>query len=211
MIFIWFAIAVTEGYLIGSLNYSIIFSKLFMHSDVRLSGSGNAGSTNMMRSYGWKAGVITLATDFFKTFIATVIAWALFKFNCPEWIQPAVALTGLCCCIGHCFPIFFKFRGGKGVAVGAITSLMVDWRCFVIIIATFLIFTAISKYVSLGSMLGALAFPVSLAFFTDFSIKQELITFIVSVLVAALIIFLHRKNIVRIVTGKESKLSFKKK
>ena len=211
MIYVWFAVAAIGGYLIGSLNYSIIFSKIFMHSDVRSSGSGNAGSTNMMRNYGWKAGLITLLTDFLKTFVATIGVWAIFILNYPQLVQPAVALTGLCCCIGHCFPVFFKFKGGKGVAVGAITSLMVDWRCFVIIIITFLVFTAISKYVSLGSMLGAAAFPISLAFITDFSDMCQVATFIISILVAALIIFLHRKNIVRLITGKENKLSFNKK
>ena len=211
MIVFWFAIAAICGYLVGSLNYSIIFSKIFMHSDIRSSGSGNAGSTNMMRSYGWRAGLVTLVTDFSKTFVVTIGVWAAFTLNYPQYVQTAVALTGLCCCIGHCFPIFFKFKGGKGVAVGAITSLMVDWRCFVIIIATFLIFTAISKYVSLGSMLGAAAFPISLAFFTDYSDNMQIATFIISILVAALIIFLHRKNIVRLITGKESKLSFNKK
>ena len=211
MMFFWFALVAVGGYLIGSLNYSIIFSKVFLHSDVRSSGSGNAGSTNMMRSYGWRAGVITLITDFSKTFVATVGAWAIFTLNCPQWVQPAVALTGFCCCLGHCFPVFFKFKGGKGVAVGGIMSIMVDWRCGIAVFAAFLIFVAISKYVSLGSVMGAAAFPVSLAFFTDFSSKQDVTTLIIAALVAALIIFLHRKNIVRIVTGKESRLSFKKK
>lgn len=211
MMFFWFALVAIGGYLIGSLNYSIIFSKVFMHSDVRSSGSGNAGSTNMMRSFGWRAGVITLITDFSKTVVATVGAWAIFTLNCPQWVQPAVALTGLCCCIGHCFPVFFKFKGGKGVAVGGIMSIMVDWRCGIAVFAAFLIFAAISKYVSLGSIMGAAAFPSSLAFFTDFSSRQDVTTLIIAILVAVLIIFLHRKNIVRIVTGKESRLSFKKK
>lgn len=211
MMFFWFALVAIGGYLIGSLNYSIIFSKVFMHSDVRSSGSGNAGSTNMMRSYGWRAGVITLITDFSKTVVATVGAWAIFTLNCPQWVQPAVALTGLCCCIGHCFPVFFRFKGGKGVAVGGIMSIMVDWRCGIAVFAAFLIFAAISKYVSLGSIMGAAAFPTSLAFFTDFSSRQDVMTLIIAILVAVLIIFLHRKNIVRIVTGKESRLSFKKK
>lgn len=211
MMFFWFALVAIGGYLIGSLNYSIIFSKVFMHSDVRSSGSGNAGSTNMMRSFGWRAGVITLITDFFKTVVATVGAWAIFTLNCPQWVQPAVALTGLCCCIGHCFPVFFKFKGGKGVAVGGIMSIMVDWRCGIAVFAAFLIFAAISKYVSLGSIMGAAAFPSSLVFFTDFSSRQDVTTLIIAILVALLIIFLHRKNIVRIVTGKESRLSFKKK
>lgn len=211
MMFFWFALVAIGGYLIGSLNYSIIFSKVFMHSDVRSSGSGNAGSTNMMRSYGWRAGVITLITDFSKTVVATVGAWAIFTLNCPQWVQPAVALTGLCCCIGHCFPVFFRFKGGKGVAVGGIMSIMVDWRCGIAVFAAFLIFAAISKYVSLGSIMGAAAFPTSLAFFTNFSSRQDVMTLIIAILVAVLIIFLHRKNIVRIVTGKESRLSFKKK
>lgn len=211
MMYVWFAVFALAGYLIGSLNNSIILSKAVMHSDIRSSGSGNAGSTNMMRNYGWKFGVATLALEFSKAFIAAGAARLFFSFYYPENAQLAAAFTGLCCCIGHCFPVFFKFKGGKGVAVGAITSLMVDWRCFVIIIITFLIFTSISRYVSLGSMLGAAAFPGSLVFFTDFSSKTSVITFIISILVASLIIFLHRKNISRLIKGTESKLSFKKK
>ncbi len=211
MIFVWFLIAAAVGYFVGSLNYSIIFSKLVMHSDVRTKGSGNAGSTNMMRSFGWGVGVSTLIVDFLKTFVATFAIWALFSFVCPDWRQTGVALCGLCCVLGHCFPVFFKFKGGKGVAVGGITSLMVDWRCFVIIVITFLVFTAISKYVSLGSVMGALAFPASLPFFTDFGTAQGIATYIMSILTAGIIIILHRKNIVRIVKGEEHRLTFKKK
>ena len=90
-------------------------------------------------------------------------------------------------------------------------SIMVDWRCGIAVFAAFLIFAAISKYVALGSIMGAAAFPSSLVFFTDFSSRQDVTTLIIAILVAVLIIFLHRKNIVRIVTGKESRLSFKKK
>ena len=210
MTLVWFLLVIVGGYLIGSLNYSIIYSRVFMNTDVRKRGSGNAGSTNMMRTYGWKAGVITLCTDFLKAFLVTLGAWAIFVINCPDWTQSGVAAAGLSCAIGHCFPAFFGFRGGKGVAVGAIMSLMVDWRCFLVIIATFLVFVAITRYVSLGSMCGALAFPISLAFFIDLSSVQNIITFGCACCVAALIIVLHRKNIQRLFKGTESKITFKK-
>jgi len=209
MIFLFILTAVLS-YIIGSLNYSIIFSKIFMNTDVRSSGSGNAGSTNMMRNYGWKAGVITLLTDFLKTFVVTFGTWILFTIYYPVWVQPAVAVSGLFCVLGHCFPVFFSFKGGKGVAVGAITSLLVDWRCFIVIVASFLIFVAISKHISLGSVIGAIAFPASFAFFNDFHTLQGSISFTVTLIICLLVVFLHRKNIVRIFKGTESKLSFKK-
>lgn len=208
---VWFLAAAIFSYLLGSLNFSIIFSNKVMGGDVRNSGSGNAGSTNMLRSYGWKVGVLTLGMDFLRTFLVILCVVLVFDRVAPDWRQTAAAVSGFCVELGHCFPLFFKFKGGKGVAVGAIISLMVDWRCFLIIIVTFLIATAISKYVSLGSMLGALAFPCSFAFFADFSTVQGTLAFIVSILVSGLIIILHRQNISRLIKGEESKLSFHKK
>ena len=207
---LWFLIVAVVSYLVGSLNYSIIVSNVFIRTDIRTKGSGNAGSTNMMRNYGWKAGVITLLTDFLKTIAVTNGAWSVFVLYNPEYARAAVAVAGFCCALGHCFPAFFGFKGGKGVAVGAMTILMVDWRCFLVTLAAFLIFTSISRYVSLGSVMGALSFAVTLWFLVDFSRISDIITYVFALILVVMVVFLHRKNIARIFKGTESKISFKK-
>lgn len=207
---LWFFIVAVVSYLVGSLNYSIIVSNVFIRTDIRTKGSGNAGSTNMMRNYGWKAGVITLLTDFLKTIAVTNGAWSVFILYNPEYARAAVAVAGFCCALGHCFPAFFGFKGGKGVAVGAMTILMVDWRCFLVTLAAFLIFTSISRYVSLGSVMGALSFAVTLWFLVDFSRISDIITYVFALILVVMVVFLHRKNIARIFKGTESKISFKK-
>ena len=208
---LWFVFISVAAYIIGSLNYSIIVSSVFTESDIRSKGSGNAGSTNMMRNYGWRAGVVTLCTDFLKTFAVTNGAWSIFHLYAPEYAQTAVAVAGFFCAVGHCFPVFFKFKGGKGIAVGGMTILMVDWRSFLIVVAMFLIFTSISRYVSLGSIMGAVSFVVSLFFFLDFTKTCDIITYVFTAALVIMVIFIHRNNIVRIVKGTESKISFKKK
>ncbi len=212
MVYILFPAVALIGYLIGSLNYSIMFSRVFMNTDIRSKGSGNAGSTNMLRNYGWRVGVITLATDFLKTYAATITAWALFGHFLPDsdLARTAVAVAGLFCALGHCYPVYFGFKGGKGVAVGGLTVLMVDFRCFLVVAGTFLICVALFRYVSLGSVLGATSFPVSLAFIVDFSKPQDIVTFVIATLLALLVICLHNKNIVRLFKGTETKISFKK-
>lgn len=207
----WFIFVAAAAYIIGSLNYSIIVSNAFTHSDIREKGSGNAGSTNMMRNFGWKAGVVTLCTDFLKTFAVTNGAWSIFViFDNMEYARTAVAVAGLFCAVGHCFPVFFKFKGGKGVAVGGMTILMVDWRCFMVVVAAFLICVLLTRHVSLGSIMGAAAFPISLFFLLDFTVVANIISFAAATVLAVMVIAMHHKNIVRLIKGTESKISFKK-
>lgn len=204
-----FAVAVA-AYFIGSLNYSIIVSRVFIKSDIRSKGSGNAGSTNMLRNYGWSAGIITLITDFMKTIVTTLGAWSIFVVTFPEFTKLAVAIAGLFCAVGHCFPVYFGFKGGKGVAVGAMTILAVDYRSFLLVIAVFVLLVAIFKYISLGSIAGAITFPVSLAFFTDYSYLPDVLALICAVILASMVVILHSPNIFRIIKRTESKFSFKK-
>lgn len=211
MMYLLFALVAVIAYVIGSFNYSIILSTVFMNADIRSKGSGNAGSTNMLRNYGWSAGVITLLTDFMKTIVATLGAWAVFIQTYPDLAKTATAVAGFFCAVGHCFPVFFKFKGGKGVAVGAMMILMVDFRSFLVVIGAFLILVALFRYISLGSMAGAASFPISLAFFTDYSNVADVITLGFAIAVATMVIALHTPNIVRLVKGTESKLSFSKK
>lgn len=210
MIYLLLIFVAVAAYFIGSLNYSIIFSTVFMKNDIRTKGSGNAGSTNMLRNYGWSAAVITLFTDFMKTIVATLGAWAVFILIFPAFAQTATAVAGFFCAVGHCFPVFFGFKGGKGVAVGAMTILMVDVRSFIIVVLIFLLLVALFRYVSLGSVAGAAAFPASLAFFTDFSIVSDAAVFVFASLLAVMVILLHAPNIVRLFKGEESKIKFKR-
>ncbi len=210
MIYLALLLTAVIAYIVGSLNYSIIVSNVFTKTDIRTKGSGNAGSTNMMRNYGWKAGVITLITDFIKTIAITNGAWSVFIQMFPEYARTAVAVAGLFCAVGHCFPVFFNFKGGKGVAVGAMTILMVDYRCFIVTVSLFLLFVSIFRFVSLGSIMGALSFPISLAFIVDFSNTADIVTYVCSTVLVVMVVLLHSENIVRLFKGTESKISFKK-
>ena len=132
------------GYLLGSVSISIILSRAF-GVDIRKKGSGNAGATNMARSFGLLAGFATLAGDFLKAVIVMYVGWRL----CGDW---GLMAGGMACTTGHCFPLFYDFRGGKGISVGAAIGLMIDWRVFVGIIAVFLIAAFLSKKASFGSL-----------------------------------------------------------
>ncbi len=211
MIYLWFFVIIVGAYLIGSINYSILLSEVFGGSDIRSKGSGNAGSTNMLRSFGWKAGVLTLMCDFMKTFVATLSAWAIFKLYFPEYVQLATALAGLLCAIGHCFPLYFGFKGGKGVAVGAIMILMTDWRCFVVALIVFLLFVLTTRYISLGSTMAGVSFPISFALIIGLNNMRDILTLILAIILAVMVLILHRQNFVRLFKGEENKFSFKHK
>ncbi len=211
MIYLWFIIVAVGAYLIGSINNSILMSEVFTGSDIRSKGSGNAGSTNMLRSFGWKAGVLTLMSDFMKTFVATLSAWAIFTIHFPECVRLATALAGLFCAIGHCFPLYFGFKGGKGVAVGAIMILMTDWRCFVVALSVFLILVLATRFISLGSTMAGVSYPISFALIIGLNNIYDILTFVAAMALAVMVLIMHRKNFVRIFKGTENKFSFKHK
>ncbi len=197
------------AYLLGSVNFSIIFSKRLLNSDVRTKGSGNAGSTNMLRSYGWIYAVLTLIFDFLKAFVVLLAAKLIFRSY--VYCQLIVALVGLACVVGHCFPIFFKFKGGKGVAVGAMAILMVDYKAFIIVVVLFLISVILTRFVSLGSIVGAVAFPLSCAFLLDYTDPYDIWTLVCTIIIGLLVIYMHRSNIYRLCKGTERKFSFSNK
>lgn len=185
-----FAFILIGGYLLGSVSFSIIFSRL-KGRDVREQGSGNAGATNMARSFGLGAGFLTLAGDFLKAVIVMAVARALEG----DW---GLMAGGVACITGHCFPVFYHFRGGKGISVGAAIGLAIDWRVFVGIVAVFLIAAFLSKKVSLGSFCAAVAVIVlSLVF------AVPLPRLLLAVYAALLAIFQHRANLRRLAEGTE--------
>lgn len=194
------------SYLVGSINCSILISKI-MKKDVRNSGSGNAGATNMVRAFGPAIGVITMLGDFLKTLIPLVITRILFKDE-AYW-QAMVAFSGFFCSMGHAFPIYFGFRGGKAVTVVGMVFLVMDWRCFAIGISVFIITVAISKFVSLGSILAGFSGPITMFIVTkDWSNRWFVSACLLAL--AIMVLILHRENVKRLFKGTERQFKFKK-
>ncbi len=196
-------------YLLGSINTSIILSKVFYHDDIRNHGSGNAGATNALRTYGKKFGALTFLGDFFKAVIATLIGSLLLSGTLGG------AIAGLFVMIGHMFPIFYDFKGGKGVACAAAVVLFLEPISFLILFTFFVIIVLGTRYVSLGSCMGIALFPVIATM-----IEKLYVAFtgqglgavpVAGVIMAVLVVYMHRANIKRLLNGTESKLSLGKK
>jgi len=193
------------AYLVGSIPTSVWYGKIFHGIDVRQHGSGNAGATNSLRTFGKKAGIIVLIVDFLKGFLA-VKAASLFSTETDN-ILPLI--MGLAVITGHIFPIFAQFRGGKGVAtaMGVLVATF-PWAALGCVL-TFMIVVFVTKYVSLASLLGALAFPIQLTFnFWNDNANKYAIGFASVIFVILLI--MHRENIQRLIQGTESKFGAKK-
>lgn len=195
-------------YLLGSLNFGIILSKLLYHEDIRSFGSGNAGSTNMLRTYGKKTAALTLACDMLKGALAVLIGGLLLNPAAGAKID-GIAIAALFVVLGHIFPCFYHFKGGKGVATIAMVILVTRPLIFVLLLAVFIVIVAGTRYVSLGSIISVMLFPVLLnRLDTDYPMGWY---HFISVFMALLIVFMHRSNIKRLLAGKESKVSFGKK
>jgi glycerol-3-phosphate acyltransferase PlsY len=193
------------AYLVGSIPTAVWYGKIFHGIDVRQHGSGNAGATNSLRTFGKKAGIIVLIVDFLKGFLA-VKAASLFSTETDN-ILPLI--MGLAVITGHIFPIFAQFRGGKGVAtaMGVLVATF-PWAALGCVL-TFMIVVFVTKYVSLASLLGALAFPIQLTFnFWHDNANKYAIGFASVIFVILLI--MHRENIQRLIQGTESKFGAKK-
>ena len=202
------------SYLLGSINSAIIISKIFYGEDVRTKGSGNAGTTNVLRNYGKGAALGTLLGDMLKTAISIAIAGIVFGFGYagPISVSEMCYIAGLFSIIGHVFPIYYGFKGGKGVLSTATMVLILSPIVFLVLIALFIGVVAFSKYVSLGSVLAASLFPVVLhGYFAVFSVPMPGLMALSSILLAILIVWCHRTNLVRISNRTENKLSFGKK
>ena len=199
------------AYLIGSVNFSVILSKKMAGFDVREKGSGNAGTTNMLRSVGKKAAALTLICDILKGIVAILIAmfigWAFQVENQSLLVQ----IAGIAVVIGHTFPIFFGFKGGKGVATSLGILIMSNWQIGLICLVFGVILIVLTRMVSLGSCAAAVLFPVLTLFITEnYIVTQGSCYLIYSIILAVIVLFNHRSNIKRILAGKENKISFKK-
>ncbi len=198
------------AYLIGSINFSVIFSKKMAGFDVREKGSGNAGTTNMLRSVGKKAAAITLICDILKgvvaILIAMFIAWAFKVENASLLVQ----IAGIAVVLGHTFPIFFGFKGGKGVATSLGILIMSNWQIGLICLVFGVVLIALTRMVSLGSCAAAVLFPVLTLFINEHYIVSQGSSYLIySIILAVIVLFNHRSNIQRILSGKENKISFK--
>ncbi len=234
------ALFILLSYFIGGLNFAIIFSKLFYHDDIRHYGSGNAGFTNMKRTFGTKAGVLVMVCDVGKNFLCTFFTMLLFGSD-------MATLAGLACILGHCFPCLYHFKGGKGVAATAAMVFVLDPLLAVILIAIFLLVVYGTKYLSMGSIMAIILYPIlhntlynylhnevlpnyfirnglyteivtlngAVTDVTDFvqTLKHTAspIAVITAVFLAVFIVFMHRTNIRRIMNGEENRFYFSKK
>ena len=196
------------AYLIGSINFSVILSKKMAGFDVREKGSGNAGTTNMLRTVGKKAAAITLLCDILKGVVSIIIAIFIGKIVENSNTSMLVQIAGVAVILGHTFPIFFKFKGGKGVATSLGVLIMSNWQIGLICLVFALVLMILTQMVSVGSIAAAILYPVLTLF-----IPQNYIVpgnyLIYSIILAVLIVFNHRENVKRLLNGTENKISFK--
>jgi glycerol-3-phosphate acyltransferase PlsY len=203
----YLAIAVI-AYLLGSIPFGLVLMRLIRGQDVRLTGSGNIGATNVARSGGTKLGVATLLLDGIKGYLAVLIAIVL-AHRRPEFdVSLAAAIAALAAIIGHVFPVWLRFRGGKGVATAVGAFLGMAPRAVLLVLAIFLVIVVISRYVSLGSIVASAAFPV-LAFYL-YRGSSSPVDLLVMLGASLLIIFKHKSNIQRLINGTENRLHFGK-
>ena len=200
------------AYFIGSINFSVIIGRKMAGIDVRQEGSGNSGSTNVLRTIGLKAALLTLICDILKGVIAILVA--LLIGNIVKNIDRAllVQLAGIFVILGHTFPIFFEFKGGKGVATALGVLLMSNWEIGLICLVFALVIIIASRMVSMGAVGAAILFPVLTLFMNDNFIvaASGMKYFIYSLILALIVIFNHRENIKRIMNGTENKIELKK-
>ncbi len=191
-------LAAVIGYLLGSISFAIIVAKKFEKMDIREYGSGNAGASNITRTVGLKAGVITAVGDIVKGIVAGCIGWAL---GGPV----GAILGGGASFLGHCFPVYFGFRGGKGVATAGGAVFAVDWRVAILYLVCWLVICLVSRMMGLGAALGAFAYPAG-AYIWE---RGFTVFMIYCIAVGLFLIYNHRSNISRMLKGTEPRATFK--
>ncbi|MBQ8005947.1 MAG: glycerol-3-phosphate 1-O-acyltransferase PlsY [Clostridia bacterium] len=199
-------------YLIGSFNFAVIISKSRYGEDIRTKGSGNGGTTNMQRTYGNRAAVFTMVGDMLKAVVAVTVGCALMG------LVEGGYMAAFFCVLGHMFPLYYRFKGGKGVATSAAAMLMLNPVVFFVILFVFVFIVFSTKYVSLGSVMAALLYPVILHRINTITVEWYKANGIMwgsdvifAFLMAMMVVFMHRSNIKRLMNHTESKLSIGKK
>lgn len=211
----YFVVAIV-AYLLGSISFSVIFTKKFAGFDVREKGSGNAGTTNVLRTAGKGLAALTLLCDALKGVAAVLIALLVGEMiKADDQVRAIlVQLAAIFVVVGHTYPIFFKFKGGKGVATALGVILIVNWEVGLICLVYALILIVLSRMVSIGSIATSILYPILIVFTnSNYIIGGEQAHFnyvIFALIMAIIIVFNHRENIKRLAQGTENKLSFKK-
>ena len=203
----WYLVVLAAAcsYLLGNLNGAVIVSSLFSHDDVRSHGSGNAGLTNFVRSYGTKTALLVVIIDMGKAVLACFASGLLLMSGYSY--QTGVALGGLFVILGHVFPALLGFKGGKGILSGVTVALMMDWKIGLFVFSIFLVVYFLTHYVSLGSILSSGSFGFIYAFFH----RERLFPILVGFFLSALLVWMHRGNILRLIKGEERKTYYFKK
>jgi len=191
-------LAAVIGYLLGSISFAIIIAKHFEKMDIREYGSGNAGASNITRTVGLKAGAMTAIGDILKGFVAGVIGWAL---GGPV----GAILGGGAAFVGHCFPVYFGFRGGKGVATAGGAVFTVDWRVAIFFLCCWLVICLTFRMMGLGAALGGWSYPLGAYIWH----RGWTVFMVYCVFVALFLVYNHRSNISRMLRGTEPKATFK--
>ena len=204
MVAIYILVALV-AYLIGSISFSVIFTKKLAGFDVREKGSKNAGSTNVLRTAGKKVAILTLVCDVLKGVIAVLFAKFIGKVDNFEHTEYLVQLAGLMFVLGHTFPIFIGFKGGKGVATSLGVIMIINWQIGLICLVFALILMILTRIVSLGSVAAAILFPVLTLFITEnYSVPGDYRIF--GILLGVFVCFNHRANIKRLLKGEEKRI-----
>lgn len=190
------------SYLLGCVNGAIAASHLFCHDDVRRHGSGNAGLTNFYRTYGAKYALVVIAFDMLKAAAAVWLGSAVLD-GLLGWGVAGEYYAALFCVIGHMFPAFYSFKGGKGILCSATLLLLLDWRIALVCWGLFALLWLTTRYVSLGSVCAALSFPVM-----THLVFADGMTTALSIIIASLVLWAHRGNIKRLLSGTENKFHF---
>jgi Predicted membrane protein len=193
------------SYFLGCFNGAVLISKYILHDDIRTHGSGNAGLTNFYRVFGGNLTLVVILTDFFKALIAIALSVLLARGAVadPAGLIFVKYWAGLFCLLGHMFPCMFRFRGGKGILSGGAMTLAIDWRIALVVWVIFFTLAIVTKYVSLGSVCCAAAFPVSTWF-----VYHDGTLLALAAITGGLVIWQHRGNVRRLMSGTESKFKF---
>ena len=204
--------AVVIAYLLGSINFAVIFANAFLKKDVRELGSGNAGTTNVMRTAGFLPGALTFVCDALKGFAACFIGKMLFIHAYPDtipWIYVAY-MCGVACMLGHIFPIFFGFKGGKGVATSVGIFAVCCPIAIVIGLTVFALMVLLTKIVSLSSLIATVTvISLSLVFYN--SDANIALPAVLSISMGAIVFLKHKDNIKRLIKGEEKKITVRRK
>ena len=204
-----FVLAAVIAYFCGCFNGAVIVSKYILRNDIRNHGSGNAGLTNFHRVFGGPLTFVVILTDVIKAVVALMVGAAIFRgmvYDAVEIGFFSKYWAGLFCLLGHMFPCMFHFKGGKGILSGGTIAIMIDWRIALVVWGGFLVLAVLTKYVSLGSVWAGASFP----FATWFVYQNPHLTALGAVM-GCLVVYMHRANIKRLLSGTESKFSLHKK